>query len=125
MIGHRNREARHHNGSRLGAAVAWQHDSHFVAGRHQRLRQRLDHVRKTASLRERQPFRCYKKYSHSLVLARFLGRPSRPSFLGRHRAVDTHFTLLDLVPAVKTEAFREVGYFESSVKWPKKYKQGG
>ncbi len=92
----------------LGAAIARQNHGYFVALRHQCLRQRLDHVRKAAGLRERQPFRCNKKNSHSLFPARFLGRFSRPSLLRRIRIHDgvrrIHFTLLEAIAGVKPEA---------------------
>ena len=119
---HRNRQTRHHHGACFGSAVARQNDGHFVALRDQRLRQRLDHVRKAAGLRERQPFRCYKKNSHALLSTRFLETlivsllvrriprkngskdpplqrtMSRRTFILRYRTA---------IPAVKTERARQ------------------
>jgi 16S rRNA (adenine1518-N6/adenine1519-N6)-dimethyltransferase len=75
----------------------------------QGLRQRLDHIRKTARLRKWQPFRCYKKNSHSLLFTRWLRRASCFSLFRRIHGIDRvlrmHFTLLDPIPAVKTEAW--------------------
>src|SRR6266566_7351444 len=65
---HRNGQARHHHGGRLGPPVPRQHHRHLVALRHQRFRQRFHNVRQATGLRKRQPFRCHKQNSHRVLI---------------------------------------------------------